>query len=207
MKVCKTTIAVGLMAAWMFFITLVVFGLVESVEENSYSIELLYNATMDSLGALVNLSDAVYNNTLKVYELEERIYEMNKSFEERIAELGIRKKIKYDELLEFLDEDDTEENEYEYPEFTCVDYASMLVSRLKKAGFFSCIVEFYLTCDGEEVGHTGVAALTDRGVMYIEPMTDDVVPYYNFGVGDDYCKLLGWDCRCRIDKKVSCFDY
>jgi len=46
MKVCKIIIA--LMVIWMFFITLVVLGLVESVEENSYSIELLYNVTIDS---------------------------------------------------------------------------------------------------------------------------------------------------------------
>jgi len=182
----------------------------ERSERNLHFVEKVMNISEKIVDALSEVSYLAYNNSYKIYIIENRqneIYDKIDILNESLVKYPIKKKVGYDRLMRFLAEDETDKIEYKFPEFVCVDYASALISRLAEEGYFSCMANFYLNCNGEEVGHAGVAAYTDLGLMYVEPMDDIVIPYYSFDVGDDYCKVVGWDCNCVIEKKVSCFDY
>jgi len=113
----------------------------------------------------------------------------------------------YEELVNFVKEDNTNELKYisEGYRFVCTDFANTFIKHFRERGYYSCEVDLYLVESGEEIGHTIVAVNTsDRGVVYIEPQNDKII--FSLNVGDNYCEKVGWNCYARIIKISDCFN-
>lgn len=88
----------------------------------------------------------------------------------------------YSEMIAFLREDTTNENEYVLGEYECRHYASKLVENAWEQGYHS----YYVYLSFVEGAHAIVAFnTTDKGFKYVEPQSDDIV---NLRVGNAY-----WD--------------
>lgn len=137
----------------------------------------------------------------RVKYLETIINELNKTNIQLTEKDGGFKEITLEEILNFLTNDDTDKFNYS-ENFTCVDFSNMLISKLRRKGVFSCIV--YLEFD--KGAHAIVSVnTTDKGVIYIEPQTDQII--YQLKLGEDYCKITNMGCNWIIKYIKSCFDY
>jgi hypothetical protein len=107
----------------------------------------------------------------------------------------------YSELVQFIVEDRTDAMAYINNSFVCTDFANMFVANFRKKGYYSCFTELVF----EEGAHAIVAVnTTDRGLVYVEGQTDQII--YNINVGDNYCSLVNWDCEWKINKISDCFE-
>jgi hypothetical protein len=96
----------------------------------------------------------------------------------------------YDELMDFLKTDDTVNNEYDKPNFTCADFAEELQNNAEMQGINCGYAS--LKFKGKEIGHAvDVFDTTDQGLVYVDTTSGKtiVVPglcpgysYYNLGV-------------------------
>jgi hypothetical protein len=83
-----------------------------------------------------------------------------------MAERRDAKLISFVELEAFLAADHTEERLYDYPNYTCLDFAVDLHNRAEADGIKCGVVAVGFT--GKEDGHAFDAFYTDRGVIYID---------------------------------------
>lgn len=88
----------------------------------------------------------------------------------------------YNEVLEFISSDKTDENEYDPGSYTCINFAADVKNNAFYKGY-RCGYVYILFPDS---GHAIVCFNTvDRGLVFIEPQSDDVVnlvigqPYWN----------------------------
>ena len=89
----------------------------------------------------------------------------------------------YSEALDFVAQDQTDKTEYKTDEYTCNDFTAALKTNALNRGLksFFVYIEFY-----GPYAHAIIAFnTTDRGMIFIEPQSDDVV---NLRVGQPY-----WD--------------
>ena len=150
-------------------------------------------AEIDSLRKAMESLESNYT------ELEERYYELLDfvATSDKVKKYASKKEIK-----RFLEEDDTDEMEYNRTTWNCVDYSNLLIRNLLKKGIFACsaVIRF------EEGDHAIVAFKTEDGKLYyIEGQSDEIIPGDKLKVGENYCKLLGMDCNWTIKKISSCF--
>lgn len=90
----------------------------------------------------------------------------------------------YDEVLEFIEEDETDEMEYIVGEFECLDFCMMFRNNAFKKGYISYTV--WIDWVGQTSGHSIIAFnTTDKGMVYLDPMIDYFV---DLQVGIDYWK-------------------
>ena len=79
----------------------------------------------------------------------------------------------YQEAMDFMARDRTDENEYEEGIYTCSDFATDFNNNAEAAGYRCAYVYIEYTCD---LGHSAVAFDTvDQGMIYIEPQFDKLV--------------------------------
>lgn len=55
-------------------------------------------------------------------------------------------------------------------------------------------------------GHSIVEVNTTSGIYHIEPQDDTIIPADELHVGENYYKLVGWDCYWEITKISGCFE-
>jgi len=111
----------------------------------------------------------------------------------------------YEQLWDFVLEDKT--NNLEWSEdFDCTEFSNHFIRNFAKEGFYSCTTEITFEDDG---GHIIVAVNTsDRGLFYVEPQSDRIIPGDKLRVGEDYCDIVNWRCDWEdtIKKISSCFN-
>ena len=90
----------------------------------------------------------------------------------------------HDEVLEFIQEDETDEMEYLEGEFECLDFCMMFRNNAVKKGYISYTV--WIDFEGQTFGHSIIAFnTTDGGMVYLDPQLDYFV---NLQEGIDYWK-------------------
>jgi hypothetical protein len=99
----------------------------------------------------------------------------------------VPKAVGYNEVLEFLNNDATNENKYSLNDFDCTTFSTMLKSNANKIGIKCAVVSFdmYNTKTLERSGHAiNCFETTDRGTVYFDPQTDG--QRYDIRVGGTY---------------------
>jgi len=109
----------------------------------------------------------------------------------------------YEQLVEFVRKDDADELEYVEDFFTCKDFTDRFIRNFMNAGFFSCDTEILFN----DTAHSIVAVMTsDRGLVFVEPQDDTIIPGDDLVVGVDYCKIVNWYCSGWVIEGIKhCF--
>jgi len=96
----------------------------------------------------------------------------------------IPKAVSYEEVVEFLKEDRTDENKYTN-NYNCISFADDLKEHANTHGIKCALVSFDLEDDYESWGHAiNAFETTDRGIVYFDPQTDG--QRYDIEVGGYY---------------------
>lgn len=108
----------------------------------------------------------------------------------------------YAEVMAFIDEDDTDEDLYVIHDHDCTQFSNTVIRNALDRGLFACAVDISFDTDDDGVvdrGHMIVVFNTiDRGIIYIDPQTDEVIDMH---VGMDY-----WDEGYYVLQYDSCFE-
>lgn len=89
----------------------------------------------------------------------------------------------YENVLSFISEDKTNNMDYNEDTFYCIHYASLVNNNAESQDIRCGYVVLWF--EGSDIGHALVAFnITDKGMVYIEPQTDEFVE--NLDVGNDY---------------------
>jgi hypothetical protein len=79
----------------------------------------------------------------------------------------------YQEALQFIESDQTDKNPYKDQEYTCANYATEFRSNALKAGYRCGHVRAFF----DDWSHAlNCFNTTDRGMIFVEPQLDEVVP-------------------------------
>ncbi|MGQ9680552.1 MAG: hypothetical protein ACUVV4_07295 [Candidatus Bathyarchaeia archaeon] len=88
----------------------------------------------------------------------------------------------YNEVLKFISSDKTDENEYDPESYTCINFAADVKNNAFYKGYRCGYVEILFPDSGHAIVCFNTA---DRGLVFIEPQTDEVMnlvigrPYWN----------------------------
>ena len=100
----------------------------------------------------------------------------------------------YHELMEFLERDPTDGNEYLTDVYTCVDFTTDLNNNAEDAGLRAGYV--YMEYPGDRAHSIAAFETVDRGIVFIEPQFDDEVTVV---VGNSYSEDNGYEDPDYID--------
>lgn len=107
----------------------------------------------------------------------------------------------YFEVLKFIEQDTTDLLPYIKDQFVCHDYVKNFKNNAFKLGF-----RCYYVCVYLEGGLHTITAFntTDRGFVFIEPQSDDIV---DLKVGEQYNQLIKGSIRLLGNDLILNFDY
>ena len=148
----------------------------QAMEENWQSAETELAATLDRLStAQAELDDR-----------ETELSELQINYEGLMTGHGYTiKDPSYNDMLRFLEEDDTDKAEYIEDEYECIEFTTDLCNRAEEKGIRCAYVSVRFP-DGR--GHAIVAFNTiDKDLIYIEPQYDDLV---NIVIGKPFYKCV-----------------
>lgn len=148
----------------------------QTMEETWQSAETELAATLDRLStAQAELDDR-----------ETELSELQINYEGLMAGHGYTiKDPSYNDMLRFLEDDDTDKAEYIEDEYECIEFTTDLCNRAEEKGIRCAYVSVRFP-DGR--GHAIVAFNTiDKGLIYIEPQYDDLV---NIVIGKPFYKCV-----------------
>ena len=172
----------------------------------------LFDEQASIYGNLTNMSWQIKDLRTKISGLRKELRAEHKRNNELENQLESVKKSKgllkptYKQLKSFVLRDDTDLLEWE-EDFDCTEFSNRFIDNFAKEGFFACTTELNLIIDGEEAGHIIVAVNTkDKGLYYVEPQSDFILPADDLQVGKNYCSIVDWDCNWEITKISSCFE-
>jgi hypothetical protein len=78
----------------------------------------------------------------------------------------------YDQMVKFLETDKTDQNTYNIKTYNCQNFCADVITNAAKQG----VRVAYVSIDFKDSGHSIIAFNTlDRGLIYIEPQTDEEV--------------------------------
>lgn len=174
--------------------------------EVNYELAETLNATMSAVSelsyAVSELSYATRNNSAAISKLSEKASiqeEMISNLMEKIKQKGLVNP-SYSEVIQFVVEDRTDVMSYIKEMFTCSDFTNMFIKNFREKGYFSCYTEIVF----EEGAHAVVAVnTTDKGLMYVEPQTDQIIT--SLEAGDNYCSKVDWSCNWEVKYIKHCF--
>lgn len=87
----------------------------------------------------------------------------------------------YHEVKNFIKRDSTDKIRYDEETFNCLDYSTELNNNADEEGIRCCVVELGL----KDIAHALVGFnTTDRGMVYVEPQSDEWVE--DLVIGNDY---------------------
>ena len=172
----------------------------------------LFDEQASIYGNLTNMSRQIKDLRTKISGLRKELraeHERNNELKNQLESVKKSKgllKPTYKQLKSFVLRDDTDLLEWE-EDFDCTEFSNRFVDNFAKEGFFACTTELNLIIDGEEAGHIIVAVNTkDKGLYYVEPQSDFILPADDLQVGKNYCSIVDWDCNWEITKISSCFE-
>lgn len=100
----------------------------------------------------------------------------------------------YNEVQDFIDEDTTDDNDYDRGEYVCVDYASDVNNNAEKEGIRCAFVSLRFI----ENAHALVAFQTvDKGLVYVEPQYDIIITS-ELKPGMEYYEVLDRNTEFQI---------
>lgn len=152
-----------------------------------------YFIQYDSNQAMINKSDSdlklIDAQQLKIDRLknsvddaDNRIIDVSEMYNNQIDADRIIVRPTYAEVLEFLAGDHTDLNTHR-DAYDCTEFTNELIANARDKGIFACATELSFL---DERGHMLVAFNTiDRGIIYIEPQTDDIMTK-DFSPGEIY---------------------
>jgi len=128
-----------------------------------------------------------------------------------LLERNIATHVTYEEVQQFIEEDNTSQGTESEFDYICKDFSDDMINSAYNEGIFACEVGLWVQEDGqgdpvpgEVKGHSLVAFNTsDKGVVFVEPQKDIFI--HELSKGDDYCELVGWNCQWRIEYIKHCF--
>jgi len=116
--------------------------------------------------------------TDKETALNENVSELQK------LQLGSKYKMHdptYQEVLFFIEDDETDKIPYDEETFSCKDYASIVNDNAESEGIRCCVVSLSF----KESGHVLIGFDTiDKGMVYVEPQSDELVS--RLEIGNEY---------------------
>ncbi len=105
----------------------------------------------------------------------------------------------YNEVRNFIQEDETDENEYIKDEYVCVDFASDVNNNAQEEGIRTAFVDIRF----ESGAHAILAFQTvDRGLIYVEPQNDAIITT-DLQAGQEYYKVLDKSTDVPIEGPTS----
>lgn len=105
----------------------------------------------------------------------------------------------YNEVRNFIQEDETDENEYIKDEYVCVDFASDVNNNAQEEGIRTAFVDIRF----ESGAHAILAFQTvDRGLIYVEPQNDAIITT-GLQAGQEYYKVLDKSTDVPIEGPTS----
>ena len=110
----------------------------------------------------------------EVENMKEALADLQVSYEGLIAGHGYTiKDPTYRQMMDFIEKDKTEREQYIVGEYVCEDFAMDVCNNAEEEGIRCAYVTIHYP---EESGHAIVAFNTiDKGLIYIEPQTDELV--------------------------------
>ncbi|MEF8847755.1 MAG: hypothetical protein V5A68_01315 [Candidatus Thermoplasmatota archaeon] len=138
-----------------------------------------------------NLENEVDYLKKNISNLSENLIETDLSLQENLSEIRkLRNGSKYDlhdptflEAKQFIEEDKTDEIEYNNETFTCIDYVKKINDHAESKGIRCGFVS--LNFNGTNTGHAILGFnTTDKGMVFFEPQNDNRVE--NLEVGKEY---------------------
>ncbi len=161
-----------------------------SILKNSYESELsnIESAKDFFQNENENLNSEIEELTQNLLLLQNSFKKLNTSFQENLTELeSLRNGNDYNlhdptyiEVLTFISEDQTDKISYDEETFNCQHFASIVNNNAQNIGIRCAFVllNFYDT----NAGHAIIGFNTlDRGMVYIEPQSDDFVEDLEIG--------------------------
>lgn len=108
------------------------------------------------------------------------------------------------QVKDFLSLDLTDRHMYK-DDFECVDFSDFLVKNMLKNHLYGCAADLWFS-NGK--GHSIVVVNTsDKGLVWIEPQTDEII--LNLTPGQDYCTRINLYCDkfedWHIERIISCY--
>lgn len=104
------------------------------------------------------------------------------------AEYLLLRDLSYEEMSQFLESDDTDKNEWVWPNYVCMHFARDVNEAAAAAGIRCAYV--YIDYYEMEVSHFVVAfETTDKGLIFIEPQTDEEM---RVEPGEEYVTVNGY---------------
>ncbi len=157
------------------------------------------NLTIDRLQDNIRIIEK--KNVMLEHELELSIIKYD-------TEYDINMRPRYDEVIDFLKEDDTSKKRWT-KEYDCTQFSHEVVRNAISSGIFACevTIDIDTKSDGKiDAGHDIIAFnTTDAGIIYVEPQNDKRI-YMSTGM--NWCTFTnGGDCENNIIIKYdSCFE-
>lgn len=149
------------------------------------------NRTTESHNDFIKINNECYDtakknmDNFKDYRLncDNKISELSEMYNNQLNADTMILKPTYQQVLLFISRDHTDLTTYKWS-YDCTEFTNELIANARDEGIFACTAELtYL--DGKS-GHVLVAFNTiDRGIIYVEPQTDDIMTK-DFGIGSVY---------------------
>ena len=162
------------------------------------------NRTTESYNDFIKINNECYDtakknmDNFKDYRLncDNKISELSEMYNNQLNADTMILKPTYQQVLLFISRDHTDIKTHKWS-YDCTEFTNELIANARDEGIFACTAELtYL--DGKS-GHVLVTFNTiDRGIIYVEPQTDDIMTK-DFGIGSVY-----W--TNKIVKISSCWD-
>jgi len=165
----------------------------------------------NSLNLLGQKYEACYNQSKELNKTINRLIASLTEVEQRKQELErilyksnkISLQPSYKIVKQFMMKDDTDKLTWS-DDFDCSEFSRRFIANFRKQGYFACVTEL----DFNDSAHDIVAINTsDKGIIFVEPQSDEIITQEELQVGVNYCDLVNWYCDWRITKISNCFYY
>ena len=155
----------------------------------------------------LRLKNKNLNLTKQLIKDNGNLNELTGKFESLKGKIGLINPT-YKQLEDFVRKDKTDEKEWAY-KYDCTEFSNEFISNFANEGYFSCSTEIDYTKSpgGKRFGHIIVAInTTDKGLIYLEPQTDNLINPVFMKKNYNYCSAVDWDCKWNMKKISSCFE-
>jgi len=163
------------------------------------------NASIEKLEERTNTIENSLNNiSARIENLEKRVSSLEKNIKNR----KVLRYPSYQELVDFVREDDTDKYQYIEGKFVCTDFSDLFIKRFAEKGYFSClaVAEIRDEINNIDGAHAFVSVNLDDGrIFYVEPQSDKIFEDYLLKPGVNYCDVVNWKCIYRIKRVIDCF--
>lgn len=171
------------------------------IDGNIKYINDMYYDTMQQQNVIINQKSEIDKNNNEIQNYKDIIVYKDDLYANK---KGTVRKPTYEEVVEFLENDETERTEWTR-NHDCTQFAHQIIRNAMEQNIYGCVVNIdYDKRNG--MGHDIIVFDTvDLGIQYFEPQTDENVYMY---VGMDYAGYLGYsdDVSFIVRQYDSCFE-